>query len=119
MTGASARPSALRRAPAPLAGDEFELIAALPDDERLDDAVLFDRVDEFIEMVVAKNGARLERRGDDLRERYELHALAAFNGGSGRRDARIDERAETFAECSFCHRSAEAIGAFAKGNGGR
>jgi len=58
-------------------------------------------------MLVAENGARLERRGNDAIQRHELHTLTAFDGGRGRSDARIDERAEAFAECNFCHRNRE------------
>ena len=79
--------AALRGAPAAFAGDDLEFVGPPPDDERLDDAVDFDRIDQLLQVLVAENGARLEGRGDDLVERHELHALAVFDGGRGRRDA--------------------------------
>ena len=113
------QPRPLRRPPAAFPGDEFKLVAAFAGDQRLDDPVLFDRGDEFVQMVVAENGARLERRRHDPREVHDLHPLPAFQGGSRRGDTRIDERAESFAESGFCHKCGEATESSAKGNGGR
>ena len=113
------QPRPLRRPPAAFASDEFKLVAALAGDQRLDDPVLFDRGDEFIEMVVAENGARLERRGHDPRQVHELDPLPAFEGGRGRRDPRIDECAESFAESEFGHKCGEANESSAQSNGGR
>ena len=101
---------ALRRAPAAFARDDFEAVAAPPDDQRLNDAVLFDALDELVDRLVGKVCARLERRRHDLSERHMLHALAIFNGGCRRHDMRLDEGAEAFSEDSFCHRILEAIG---------
>lgn len=103
-------------APAALAGDEFERFAAAANDQRLNDAVLFDRGDQFVEVLLVKDGARLEWRGHDLIQAHELHPLAAFDSGSGRGDARIDQRAETFAESDFCHRKASLPSRVANAN---
>ena len=54
-----------RRAPAAFAGDEFELAVDRADDERLDDAVLADGFDKFVERGFDEGGAGLERAGDD------------------------------------------------------
>ena len=91
-------------APAAFTGDQFKFIAALAGDERLNDSVLLDRGDEFLEVLIAKNGARLERGRDDAIEGHGLHPLAAFDGGRRGSHARVDERAEAFSECNFCHR---------------
>lgn len=104
----------LRGTPAAFAGDQFKEISAPARDQRLDDPVFFDRSDEFFQVLIAKDGPWLERRGDNLRETDELHALAAFDGGCGRSHARIDQRAETFAECNFCHRGRDCSGAIAE-----
>ena len=59
-------PNLLRSTPAAFTGDELVGIPALPGNERLDDAVLLDGSDELLEMFVAENGTRLERRRYDL-----------------------------------------------------
>lgn len=52
--------------PAAFARDEFEFVADFSNDERLNDAVVFDGVDEFVELSFDKVCAGLKRRGADL-----------------------------------------------------
>ena len=91
--------------PAAFAGDQLEVIAALACDQGLDNAVLFDRVDEFLEVLVPENRARLQRGGTDQGELYELHPFALLHCGGGRDDWRLgpgaDEGTESFAEGYF------------------
>ena len=87
-----------RRAPAALPGDELILAIPLPHDERLDDAVLADGIDQLLQLLAAELRARLERRGDDEIQPELLHPLARFLRGRGRGDALVDERAESFSE---------------------
>ena len=94
---------ALRRTPAPLASDEFEVFARTTDDQRLDDSLFADALGEFLQIFIAEFRARLPRRRDDLIDRNGLNALTVLHARRGRRDARIDERAETFSECGFDH----------------
>ena len=54
------QPGALRRAPAPLAGDDLEGVGGAAHgahDDRLDDAALADRGRELVELGVGKNCA--------------------------------------------------------------
>jgi hypothetical protein len=105
---------ALGGSPPAFTGDQLELPVALPDDEWLDDSVLFDRIDEFLQVFVAEDGARLERGGNDLGKADELHPLPNVGGGSGGDDRGWwpgrNQRAKSFAECSFCHRTDERRG---------
>jgi len=73
-------------APAAFAGDEFELSVDAADDEGLDDAVLADRLEEFVEGVVREAGAGLEGAGDDLADRNlaDLAIGTAGRGGGGK-----------------------------------
>ena len=66
MIGTSVSPTrcAARQRRSP--GDQLEAVVVRPADQRLDDAVLLDGIDQLLEVVVAKNGARLERGRDDL-----------------------------------------------------
>ena len=110
----------LGRAPAAFAGDEFQMVALVADDERLDDALFLDGIGEFAEGFGRKIFARLERAGADAVERHALDVLAVVhhrseNGCSecdrrkggwrwtadGRRAT--EKRAETPAQCWFCH----------------
>ena len=76
-----------RGAPATFARDELEETANLADNERLDDAVLADGIDQLGEQFGSEIGTRLQRAGHDPRERDALHAIArrfgCGNGGSG------------------------------------
>ena len=62
---------ALRRAPAPLAGDDLEAVVArgLAHDDRLDDAVLADRGGKLVELGVGKGAARVARIGFQVFDR--------------------------------------------------
>ena len=110
---------ALGGAPASFSGNEFEEIAAFAGDEGLDDAVFFDGENEFVEMFVAEDGARLERGSDDAVEGNDLEPFAIFDGGFWGSDPGIDESAVTFTECCFCHRGGEDSERWGKGNSGR
>ncbi len=93
----------------------LEFIASFAGNQRLDDAVFLDRLDQLLKVLIAKHRARLERRRHDARKDKELDALTLFNNRSGRnewrRRASADECAETFAECdSFGHRGPQSIG---------
>ena len=110
---------ALGGTPASFSGNEFEEIAAFAGDEGLDDAVFFDGENEFVEMFVAEDGARLERGSDDAVEGNDLEPFAIFDGGFWGSDAGIDESAVTFTECCFCHRGGEDSERWRKGNSGR
>ena len=58
----------LRGAPAAFAGDQFKMVAALAHDERLDDALLLDRIGQFLQRFGGEFLARLKRaRADALR----------------------------------------------------
>lgn len=69
-------------APAAFAGDEFEVVADLADDEWLDDAVLADGFDEFIERGFDEVGAGLERAWGDAVDGHFAGAAGAFVRGS-------------------------------------
>ena len=59
------------RAPAAFAGDELQLAPDLAHDERLDNPVLADRIDQLLELLGLELLARLERAGDDGLQRRE------------------------------------------------
>ena len=65
-------------APAALPGDEFVLLAHLAHDERLDDAVFADALDQFLQVFGGKFMPGLERTGDDLGQGQTLDAFAQF-----------------------------------------
>jgi hypothetical protein len=71
--------------------------------------VLLDRSDEFIKMLVPENSTGLERGGNEMIERDQLHPFAAFERRGGGGHARIDQRAEPFSKCNFCHKTAEIM----------
>ena len=73
---------ALRRAPAPLAGDDLVVVgAARPHHDRLDDAALADRVGELRKLGIGKQFARIARIGaHELDRHLALAARAAFAG---------------------------------------
>ena len=72
----------LRRAPAAFAGDQFKKTAAFAHDERLDDALFADRIREFLQRLVGKILARLERAGPDAAQRHAPDALAGVGRGN-------------------------------------
>ena len=60
------QPDPLRRAPAAFAGDQLIAIVPPPHDERLDDAVLGDGIDELLQLLVVENGACFFSARDNL-----------------------------------------------------
>ena len=68
-----------------------------------------DRIDQLLQAFAPKFGARLQRCGHDIGQQYLLYALAHLGYGRRGCHARIDERAETFAESDFCHKLAEYL----------
>ena len=59
---------ALRRAPAPLAGDDLEAVAVGPQQDRLKHAALGDRFGELVERLFVELHPRLARVGPDPRD---------------------------------------------------
>ena len=71
------QPDPLRRSPAPLAGDQLEILRRVgdrPHQERLDDALLADRLREAVEFGLGEMAARLKRRGPDRLDRHRARA---------------------------------------------
>ena len=105
--GHGGEPEFFRCAPAAFAGDEFELAVHLADDERLDDAVLADRIDKVIERRLDEGMARLQRAGDDVVDGRFADArrvvLAVGRRGPPGRRVFPDQCAESFAECLLRH----------------
>ena len=97
----------LRSAPAALTGDEFVFPIHQARDERLDDAVLADGLDEIIERRIDELVARLERGGNDIVDGDVSHPwrIVCRIGRwiSGKGGVLFDKGAESFAECLFCH----------------
>ena len=62
---------ALRRAPAPLAGDDFVMPrpAVLAHHDRLDDAALADRLGQLVELGLGEGAARVARVGNEVLDR--------------------------------------------------
>ncbi len=95
--------------PAAFTGDEFEFVADGADDEGLDDAMLADRVEQFVELFLRDAGAGLEGAGDNLVEGDVLDLLSVAGGvavGGAFRcgvDPLFDERAKSFSQCRFSH----------------
>jgi hypothetical protein len=52
------KPNPARSPPAAFPGDQLVFVSAAADDQRLDNSMLFDRVDEFLKVLVAKYCAR-------------------------------------------------------------
>ena len=90
-------------APAAFTGNKFVLVAYLPDDERLDNAAFPNALDKFLEMLAAKLLSWLERARCNLIQRQGLDALAKLFPGCGSGNASVNQRAESFAKCGFCH----------------
>ncbi len=94
----------LRGAPAALARDELEFIGDFPDDERLDDALLADALDELLQVLAAEFMAGLQRTGNNLVERnVSAHARPVLRLDQAQPTRVLINRAESFAECRFCH----------------
>ena len=79
------QPGALRRAPAPLAGDDLVGVGDArngPHDHRLDDAALADRSGELVELVFAERLARVARVGPQEFDRRLARRAARRRAGS-------------------------------------
>src|SRR6185295_14955132 len=75
------QPRALRRAPAPLAGDDLEAVAVRANDDRLDDAARLDGGGELDQGLLLEDAARLAGMRLDACERNHLdRAAGAFAG---------------------------------------
>ena len=83
---------------AAFASDQLVLPGDEPDDQRLDDATLTDRVNEFTELLLAELGTGLKRAGNDPVEGDLLDTLPLLDDGGRSGDAGVDERAETLAK---------------------
>jgi len=96
-----------RRAPAAFASDELVLAVDQPHDERLDDAALFDGVDQLVEFLRLEILARLERARDDGVARDLPDGLALFLRWLRRGEVdfgRSHQRAKSLPESRrFCH----------------
>jgi hypothetical protein len=94
---------ALRRAPAPLAGDDLEVVgAAGAHHDRLDDAALADRGGQFGELGVGEQLARIARIGAHVFDRHlalaARHALVRLRLGANV----ADQRSETATQSRTC-----------------
>jgi hypothetical protein len=108
------QPGQLRRPPTAFAGNQFEVVTLLPDNQWLDNALGFDGVRQFSECVRGKGLSGLKGAGDDP-AKWDL--MDTFLGrGSGRRFSGggnwfgrlggvgiAQKRSQTPAQCRFCH----------------
>ena len=95
---------ALRRAPAPLAGDDLVLIdraAHGAHQDRLDDAALADRGRELVELGLGEMAARIARIGLEEFDRHALLAARALERGGLVADV-ADQRRQPAAEPRPC-----------------
>src|SRR3954454_4014370 len=74
--GDRVQPRALRRAPTALAGDDHIIPTLGPEQDRLEDAALADRVGELVERFLVELDARLVRVGPDPRDLNLAHTAA-------------------------------------------
>ena len=89
--------------PAAFPGDELIPAINFAHDERLDDSAFPDALDQFVEMLCGEFDTRLKRAWDNEVEPQLLHPFAQFLRGRRVDDARVDQRAESLAECLLCH----------------
>src|SRR5205814_1766301 len=100
----------LGRAPPALACNELKSRAGLPDDERLNDAVLPNGIDQFLQRVASKIFARLQRARDDAYETDLMNSLSRLGDIRSWRGCRgANECAKTFAKTGPRH-APEATG---------
>ena len=101
------QPDALRRAPAPLAGDQL-VLGGLPahrrphraHQQRLHDPLAADRLRQPLQLLLGEMAARLERRGTDRLDRHRADAARADAARLGRklRPGLAEQRRETASE---------------------
>jgi hypothetical protein len=91
--------------PTSFTSDEFELTIHSAHDERLDDAVLTDRLHQIIKWRFTELKARLQGAGNHLIERHVAHALEVVRCDHriGRGHAFPDECSKSFSECLLRH----------------
>jgi hypothetical protein len=78
----------LRRAPAAFARDQFKSSAYLSNNERLNDAMLPNRVDQFLQCFAREIFARLQRAGNDVCQIDLMDSLSGLHRVWARRDRR-------------------------------
>jgi len=83
----------LRRAPAAFAGDKFEMVPAVANDQRLNNSLLADGIRQFAQRVGSKILARLECARANAAERHALNTFARVNFGRMRRHGNAGGRA--------------------------
>ena len=71
-------PRFLRRPPAAFPGDQFVPAADLPHDQRLDDSMLANRLDQFVQRITREIFSRLQRTRHDAGQTYLVHFFARF-----------------------------------------
>jgi hypothetical protein len=88
------QPRPLRRPPSALAGDDLEAlaIAVRPEQDRLEDAALGDRIGELVDRVLAELDPRLVGVGADSADLDLADAAASLLIGSRRRTRVADQR---------------------------
>ena len=91
-------PRFLRRPPAAFPGDQFVPAADIPNNQRLDDSMLANRFDQFVQGVTRKIFSRLQRTRHDAGQTYLVHFLARFRLEPDCRGPGANQRAETFAK---------------------
>ncbi len=82
--GHGVEPCNLRGAPTAFARDQFVLVANLPHDQWLNDAIGFDGLRQALQRRAVKFLARLQRARLHLFPMQPQHALAFRNGGHSR-----------------------------------
>ena len=100
------QPEADAGAPPALAGNQLKAAVYFADDQRLNDAVLADGLDQFGQRFFAQVFARLQRTWEERVERDSAHHLARSGGGNDRghllaADRCVNEISKTSAEGRF------------------
>ena len=90
-------------APSPFARDQLVAAVHLANNQRLDDSVFPNRIDQFLQSIRGKFLARLERTRRNRVEVDPMNIVARKNFRQGRGRARSDQCTEAFAKCRFCH----------------
>jgi lipoyl(octanoyl) transferase len=115
-SGSLSEPKLARGPPSALPRDDFIFVVDPANDERLDDAAFANAVDQLLQVFAAKLLPRLEGARCYLVERQGLDALAELFDGRGSGNTRVDQRAESFAKCGFCHDKKMELGRMPEDN---
>ena len=91
-------PRFLRRPPAAFAGDQFVPAIHLTNNQRLDDSMLANRFDQFVQGLTREIFPRLQWTRHDAGHAYLVHFLARFCLEPHGRRPGANQRAETFAK---------------------